>query len=167
MTAKWACAAAVLALAACNSGGDASSSTVAQAPAATAPTASSDATASAGGVSMPRQRVGLWRMAMTVAPGVPPISQEVCVTEQMAADAAAMTRPGATSGADCDAPQIRREGDATVSTITCRMNGRATTTHMRVTGDMQSRYHMEMTSDGSGPGATMQADATYVGPCNG
>lgn len=171
MTYKLAIAAtAALAMAACNAGGgstssnDAASPTASGAPAASAPGASTDASASLGSTGMPRQRPGLWRMAINLAPGVPPVSQEICITEQMAADAASMTRPQGTD-ATCDQPEIRRDADAVTGVTRCRMNGQPLTTRFRLTGDTQSRYRMEISSDGAVPSATYTVDATYVGPC--
>lgn len=161
-------ATAALVLAACGSGGGSSSAPATPAadgaPAASAPGAGADTGASLGPAGMPRQRPGLWRMAINLAPGVPPVSQEICITEQMAADAASMTRPQGTD-ATCEQPDIRRDGDAVTGVTRCRMNGQPLTTRFRLTGDTQSRYRMEISSDGAVPSATYTVDATYVGPC--
>lgn len=163
-------AAAALGLAACNSGGGAASGSASEsasgAPAATAPSASTETSADLGPGGMPRQRVGLWRMAMTMAPGMPAINQEVCVTPQMATDAANMARPQGID-AQCDPTRVQRDGDAIVGATTCRMNGQPVTSRFRLTGDTQSRYQMEVTSEGVGPASTVRVDATYVGPCQG
>lgn len=167
MRAILACAGAMLALAACSQGASPpAANNDSAAPSAAAPEASTPTTA--GGVSMPRPRVGLWRMAMNLGPGIPAIPREVCLTEQDVANATAFSAPGgAAGGGDCDPTQMTREGDAIVGATTCRVNGRTTTSRIRLTGDTQSHYQMEMTSDGAGAGQVMRVDATYVGPCPG
>lgn len=131
-------AAAGLILAACGQGGD-------KAPAGEAADATSPA-AAPGRMDGPRP--GLWRITARV-PGMPdgvampPF--ETCVTRQ---DFPEMRRgPGQEmpEGVECSEQSFRRDGDAMVGRSVCTMpDGGRAETDTRVTGDLSSRYAMEV-----------------------
>jgi hypothetical protein len=129
---------AALTLAACGSGEEAVDGRK---------TGEAKAPASAG---MDGPRPGLWRIT-TRAPGMPEgvamPAFETCVTRQ---DFSEMQRgPGQEmpEGVQCSEQSFRRDGDAMVGRSVCTMpDGVRAETDTRVTGDLSSRYSMEVTT---------------------
>lgn len=89
---------------------------------------------------------GLWRVttSMEGMPGgasVPP--QEVCVTEAKLEAPAATQQPGA----DCTTTAFARQGDAMVSTASCKLPGNMKSdSTVKITGDFNTRYVTEVTT---------------------
>ena len=103
---------------------------------------------------------GLWRVstAMDVqgAPELPP--QEICITESK------LEAPSSTSqqGAECTSTPYKREGDAMISTASCKLPGNMTSeSTVRVTGDFNSRYVTEVVTT-MDPAPTPQLAQTKV-----
>ena len=154
-----------IALAACGQGDD-------KAPASKADPGGAPAPAAA---AMEGPRPGLWRIT-TRMPGMPAgVSMpaiETCVTRQ---DFSEMQRgPGqeAPEGVRCSEQSFRRDGDAMVGHSVCTMpDGGRAETDTRVTGDLSSRYAMEVRTrmtpapDPSMADTTMTMTAERIGDC--
>lgn len=113
-----------------------------------------DGDAAAGGAAAPAAapatleapKPGMWRVttAMTGIPGgasVPP--QEMCIKEaKLEAPAAAQQ-----AGADCTSTPFARQGDAMVSTASCKLPGNMKSdSTVKITGDFNTRYVTEVTT---------------------
>ena len=154
-----------LTLTACGQGDDTSLAAATGAGADSAPAAT----------AMEGPRPGLWRITARV-PGMPegvampPI--ETCVTRQ---DFSEMQRgPGqaAPEGVECSEQSFRRDGDAMVGRSVCTLpDGGRAETNTRVTGDLSSRYSMEVTTrmtpapEPSMAETTMTMTAERIGDC--
>ena len=133
---------AALAFAACSPSAPATDA--ATTPAAAAP-AAAVATAPAGMPEGPA--AGKWRVTTTaMGTAMPP--SEVCYDKQVSVEDAQKMQQQA--GVDCTEQSYKREGDAYLGHSVCKMEvaGKqmTTTTDMRVTGDFNTRYTMEMTN---------------------
>lgn len=141
-----------LTLAACGQAGD-------KAPA-------SGAAPAPASVPMEGPRPGLWRITAGI-PGMPegvampPI--ETCVTRQ---DFSEMQRgPGqeAPEGVECSEQSFRRDGDVLVGRSVCTMpDGSRAETDTRVTGDLSSRYSMEVKTRMTPAPAPSMAETTMT-----
>ena len=127
---------AALTVAACNPGAN-----KAEGDAASAGSASTAAPA-----TLEAPKPGLWRVttAMEGMPGgaaVPP--QEVCIKEaKLEAPASAQQ-----AGAECTTTPFAREGDALVSTASCKLPGNMKSdSTVKISGDFNSRYVTEVTT---------------------
>lgn len=129
---------ATLALGACGSGEDAVGGSQ---------TGEAKAPASAG---LDGPRPGLWRIT-TRAPGLPEgvalPAFETCVTRQDFSEMQQGPGQDMPEGVRCSEQSFRRDGDAMVGRSVCTMpDGVRAETDTRVTGDLSSRYSMEVTT---------------------
>lgn len=159
--------AAALVLAACQKAPDAGSG---QTAAASADTLASGA---------PHRRAGLWEQTITrdgkaLAMG----GMKVCVDDAMEAKAAMFTSVGpmgqSGEGMNCThAAPTRGLDGAWAFQATCKMpGGMQEVSSGKISGDFNSTYHMDLTSDTSGASFppmnghhTMQLDDKWLGPC--
>ena len=106
--------------------------------------AGADTTATAAApAALEAPKPGLWRvstvMDMAGAPAVPP--QEVCITESKLEAPSS----GQQAGAECTSTPFAREGDALVSTSSCKLPGNMNSeSTVKVTGDFNSKYTTEV-----------------------
>lgn len=101
------------------------------------------AAAPAASAALEGPKPGLWRVttAMDVAgaPAVP--AQEVCVTEAKLQDPSQAQQPGA----ECTSTPFARQGNAMVSTASCKLPGNMKSdSTITVSGDFNSRYTTEV-----------------------
>jgi hypothetical protein len=137
-------ATAALAVAACGPSAPASDT------ASTAPAADSAAPAPAAAAApavIEGPAAGKWRMTMTaMGQTMPPT--ETCVAKQVSLAEAEKMRQQ--SGVTCSEQSYRKEGDGWVGHSVCTMTGAGTpmtvTSDTRVTGDLSSKYTIEMTN---------------------
>lgn len=117
-------------------------------------------------------RAGLWRLTSTPGvEGVPPMVQEVCVTNETF-EAPDPNQSAGASGMTCTPPSgFTRDGDAMVATTSCTApGGRSMDSTVRVTGDFDSQYTMvasiRMTPAVAGMGEmTMTTQGERLGDC--
>ncbi len=160
------CAAAAVALTACQPAGDATET--ADAGAMTAEDGATPASASGGDVIEARVREGLWSTTMT-AEGMPiTLSSRICMDERMSA-----LDGGAANQADiedCD-QTLNRTATGLEFTSRCDMGDQGVTeTTGTLTGDFQTAYRMDATVVTTGAQAAngtvrMTTEARYEGPC--
>jgi hypothetical protein len=168
--------AAVLAVAACDRGGEtgegtsAAGGTSTSAPANAGPAAGGGTTLEAVKSMMAKRRAGKWQMSMGSGAGTTP-PQEICITEEQNREQPAWDPMQA--GAGCPDFRSRRQGDAIVMTANCPTGQGAGSVQMesRIIGDFQSSYRIESTirqnpAPAAGP-AEMRTflDMKYLGPC--
>jgi hypothetical protein len=159
---------AALALAACQ-----------KAPSAGSDQAAATAPASAPLGGPPHRRAGLWEQTFS-RDGKPMDmgGMKICVDDAMEAKAAMfksvgpMGQPGEGTNCTHNAPSRGLDGSWTFSATCKTPDGMQVTSSGKISGDFNSAYHMEMTSDTSGASFapmnghhTMQADGKWLGPC--
>ena len=127
----------------------------------------------AGELDIPARKPGLWDIKMTprTAGATPVISMQTCLDassdRQMMQNGLAMTQ------GTCSDINQSRDGDAIAIDSTCNINGGVAHTHLRITGDFQSSYRLEIVSEREGGNAKlpkhseMTQEATWKGPCTG
>jgi hypothetical protein len=136
---------AALGLAACDSkpADDAATTGDATASAPAGPAAPEPAASAALAADMEGPAAGKWRVTIS-SEGMPAMPSEVCyATKTTLAEAQKMQQD---AGVACSEQSYRREGDAIVAHHVCTVQGMKMTTDMRVTGDFNTRYTMDMTS---------------------
>ena len=140
-----AAAAAALGLAACGPSEPASdTATTAPATDSAAPT---PAAPSAAAPAIEGPAAGKWRMTMTaMGQTMPPT--ETCIAKQVSLEEAEKMQQQA--GVTCSEQSYRKEGDAWIGHSVCTMTSAGTpmkvTSDSRVTGDLSSKYTIEMTN---------------------
>jgi hypothetical protein len=86
---------------------------------------------------------GKWKITTAMAGQTMP-SQEICYHKQVSfAEAQEMQQQ---AGVTCTEQSYKREGGVMVGHSVCTANGTKMTTDMRVTGDMNTKYTMDMTT---------------------
>lgn len=158
-----------LTLAACGQGGSGGDE-----KASAGSPAEATAAASAPG-RMDGPKPGLWRVTTAVAglpAGVTLPSVETCIRRQDFAEMQRGPNGRGSDGIDCSVQTFRREGDAMVGHSVCTMSdGGRTESDIRVTGDFERRYTMEVTNrmiPAPSPGMatnSMTMTAERIGDC--
>lgn len=118
--------------------------------------------------AMEGPRPGLWRVVSVLPNGTSAPAVETCITRATFDQNAA----GAPAGADCSNTPFRREGGALVGSSVCTLaGGMRIESATRVTGDLSSRYTMEITTrttpppDPSVAETKMTLNAERLGDC--
>jgi hypothetical protein len=164
------CLAGVALLGACSKAPTASTASAsATAPAAPAAAA---APAAPGLFERPHPKAGLWEMAMTsnAGPGVSFTSQ-VCIDASTEGSAFQGGGPRSVSKACGDQKISAAPGGGFAMDATCKADGRTITTHMVASGDFNSAYTLDMTSQmdpappGFSGGMHTQVKARWLGAC--
>lgn len=111
---------------------------------------------------VPHQRPGLWETSMTMA-GQPYTTQS-CVTEESQAKMSVFSSQSRQK--NCSSSSVTHNIDGSwTSTSTCKFGpGAARTTHAHVTGDMNSKFTVVVTTDGSSAPETTMTMA-WLGAC--
>jgi Protein of unknown function (DUF3617) len=119
------------------------------------------AIASASAAEFPVRKAGLWEI--TVAG---PHSIKVRQCSDAASDQA-MALAGIGLPADCPKPDVQESGAAITIDSVCKTAGKTTTAHIVITGSLESKYTMTMTSQAPGKSvaASMTLSAEWLGPC--
>jgi hypothetical protein len=117
--------------------------------------------ASASAAEFPARKAGLWEI--TIAG---PHSIKVRQCSDAASDQA-MAQAGIGLAADCPKRDVQQSGNAITIDSVCRSAGKTTTSHIVITGSLESKYTMTMTnpSPGKSGGAAMTLYAEWLGPC--
>ena len=118
-------------------------------------------TASASAAELPARKAGLWEI--TIAG---PHSIKVRQCSDATSDQA-MAQAGIGLPADCAKRDVQASGSTITIESVCRSAGRTTTSHIVITGSLESKYTMIMTSQAPGKsvGASMTLYAEWLGPC--
>lgn len=126
---------------------------------------------SAAEFEFPARKPGQWTIEMNTGDGAPTMAMQVCL--DAATDARMMAAGMSLSDEMCPETSIRNEGGAIVIDATCTMGEMQTTSHSVMSGDFQSAYTVEITSDitGGPPGmpthSVITQSATWTGECSG
>jgi hypothetical protein len=113
--------------------------------------------ASAAAADFPARKPGLW--AITIA-GAHSIAVRQCSD---AASDEAVLQAGIGNSGNCAKPDVEQSGNTISITSACKSGGKTTTSHMVITGSLESKYTMTMTSQGSAKPTTLYAE--WLGPC--
>jgi Protein of unknown function (DUF3617) len=122
-------------------------------------------------ISFPARKAGEWQIKMTpeTAGAVPAMTMQLCLD---AATDAEMMQTGLSVKKDiCPEMNMTRDGDTIVIDAKCNLGVMKTTSHTVISGDFQSAYTMNITSDIEGAPKGMPAhsemtqEATWVGEC--
>lgn len=128
------------------------------------------APAGAAEFEFPARKPGQWTIEMET-PGAPPMVMQACL--DAATDRQMMAAGMSMSEGMCSRMDIAEQGGAIVIDATCSMGAMQTTSHSVMSGDFQSAYTVEITSDitGGPPGmpahSVIVQKATWVGECSG
>jgi hypothetical protein len=122
---------------------------------------------------IPARKAGQWKIEIIPETGgaAPSITTEVCLDADT--DKALMQAGLAMTGNQCQVGPQTRDGGAISFDATCDFGVMKTTSHTVISGDFQSSYAMQITSDTEGAPAgvpkhsVITQNATWVGACNG
>jgi hypothetical protein len=118
-------------------------------------------TASASAADFPARKAGLWEI--TIA-GPHSIKVRQCAD---AASDQAMAQAGIGLPGDCPKHDVQESGSAITIDSVCKSAGKTTTSHIVITGSLDSKYTMTMTSQAPGTSVRgpMTLYAEWLGPC--
>lgn len=120
-------------------------------------------------VEIPARKPGQWQITMNMPAPIPAMAMEACVDAE--SDKKMMLAGLSASKEMCPDQTMRRDGDTIVIDSTCKVGETNTKSHVVISGDFQSAYTVDITTESSGgmPGAmTMKQEARWVGPeCTG
>ena len=119
------------------------------------------ATAAASAGDFPARKPGLWEV--TIA-GPHPVKLRQCSD---AASDQAMAQAGIGLSADCSKRDVQQTGAGIVIDSVCRSAGKTTTSHIVITGSLDSKYTMVMSSQAQGKpaAAPMTINGEWLGAC--
>jgi hypothetical protein len=130
--------------------------------------AGSFAPATADELNLPARKAGLWQMSMAVA-GFPMVTKQ-CV--DAATDKAMMQKSFARNADKCSEFTSARKGTTITVDATCSLAGGAVArTHAVISGDFQSEYTVDATTDMTGGPAQVprhseiRQDVKWLGAC--
>jgi hypothetical protein len=123
-------------------------------------------------LNIPPRKAGQWEVTMALGKGMPEMKVQMCLDEttdkSMMAAGLSMTKK------NCPTQNMSRDGDDIVIDSVCDFGGMKTTSHIVISGDMQSDYTVHITGDVEGgpkgmPGKTdMTQTVHWVGAdCDG
>jgi Protein of unknown function (DUF3617) len=117
--------------------------------------------ASASAAELPARKAGLWEI--TIAG---PHSMKVRQCSDAASDQA-MAEAGIGLPRDCGKHDVQESGSTITIDSVCRSAGKTTTSHIVITGSLNSKYTMTVTSqaDGKSVRGPMALNAEWLGPC--
>ena len=115
-------------------------------------------------MAAPKRKAGYWEQTITMqSPRAMTMKSQFCTDPAVEAKVSALGQAG--PGQDCDAPKFVRSASGFTFESTCRIAGRTTHTKGVGTGDFNSNYRLDMTSDAGGAPSRMQIDSKWTGPC--
>jgi hypothetical protein len=119
-------------------------------------------TASASAADFPARKPGLWKITIT--------GSDSFTVRQCSDPASDQTILAAGIGAssDCAKPVVQESGNTITMDSVCKSAGKPTTSHIVITGSLDSKYTMTMSGQGSGKSAskkTLTLYAEWLGPC--
>ena len=117
--------------------------------------------AAADPIELPSRKPGYWEIAIAHGSKTA-FSMTVHACIDAATDKAMMDAGSSAMEAMCSDREIKREGDAWVWDTKCTMGPMKTNSHVVITGDFQSAYQMEMTSDITGLSSSDKAEKTLT-----
>jgi hypothetical protein len=122
-------------------------------------------------MGMPGRRAGLWQTTMSgMGAEGRGMTMSMCVDpaveRSFSPGAGAYSRgPGGGGESNCSQEEAHRTANGWSFRSVCTRRGGVVTTSGRLTGDLQSHYHLEIVSTGEGPEKHMTMDAAWTGPC--
>ena len=120
---------------------------------------------------LPNRKPGLWEIKMTLeGTQMPPQTMQQCIDATTDQE---MRQPPGMEGVDLAKAckqDITRAGDTMTVDSTCNINGRATKSHMTITGSFDSAYTMKVSAaNGDNPATASQMhmtmEAKHLGAC--
>jgi len=115
-------------------------------------------------IAAPKRKAGYWEQTMTMqSPRAMTMKSQFCTDPAVEAKVSALGQAG--PGQDCDTTKVTRSAGGFTFESTCRIAGRVTRTKGVATGDFNSNYKLDMTSDSGGAQSRMQIASRWVGPC--
>jgi Protein of unknown function (DUF3617) len=111
----------------------------------------------ASAADFPARKPGLW--AITIA-GAHSIVVRQC--SDAASDEAVLAAGIGNSG-NCAKPDVQQSGNTIAITSVCKSGSKTTTSHMVISGSLESKYTMTMTGQDSAKPTTLYAE--WLGPC--
>ena len=114
-------------------------------------------TASASAAEFPIRKAGLWEIAIAGAHSIKVRQCSDAVSDE------AIFQAGIGISGDCDKRDVRESGSTIAIDSACRSAGKTTTTHIVITGSLDSKYTMTITSQAQKKPMTLQAE--WLGPC--
>jgi hypothetical protein len=119
--------------------------------------------ACASAAELPARKAGLWEITI---PGPHSIKVRQCSD---AASDQAMAAAGIGLTGDCPKHDVQESGGAITIDSVCKSAGRTTSSHIVITGSLESKYTMTMSSQAAGGSAKapMTLYAEWLGPCRG
>jgi hypothetical protein len=127
--------------------------------------------ATAATFDVPARKAGQWKIEIIpdTKGAAPAMTTQICLDAE--SDKALMANGMAMAGGECQILSNTKSGDQTIIDSACTMGAMKTKSHIVMSGDFQSSYSVEITSDiESGPPklpkhSVMTQNATYLGPC--
>lgn len=127
------------------------------------------APALADDLNLPARKPGQWEIKTEIRAGMPAMTTQLCLD---AATDQAMMKTGIAAG-QCSEMHVQQTGDGYTIDSVCQVGAATAKTHVAITGDFQSGYTMQVTSDRVGgtsqlpPHSSITQQATWKGPCAG
>lgn len=117
--------------------------------------------ASASAAELPARKAGLWEITITG-----PHSIKVRQCSDAKSDHA-MAAAGIGLPDDCAKRDVQESGSGITIDSVCKTAGKTTTSHIVITGSLESKYTMTMTSQAAGTSVRgpMTLYAEWLGPC--
>jgi hypothetical protein len=117
------------------------------------------ATASASASELPARKAGLWEIAIAGSQ-----STNVRQCSDASSDQAMQVALGLAG--DCSKRDVEKSGSTITVDSVCMVAGKTMTSHLVITGTLDSQYTMTVTSEAPGKnGPSMTLNAKWLGPC--
>jgi uncharacterized protein DUF3617 len=121
---------------------------------------------------IPARKPGQWKIEIKpeTAGAAPTMTMQICLDE--ATDKALMQSGMTMAGGHCQTLSQSKNGDQTIIDSACDISGMKTKSHVIISGDFQSSYAMQITSDMEGGSpklpkhSVMSQNATWMGECS-
>jgi hypothetical protein len=113
--------------------------------------------ASASAADFPARKPGLWQI--TIA-GADPFKVRQCSD---AASDETILQSGIGVSGKCAKPDVQNSNNSITIDSVCKSGGKSTTSHIVITGSLESKYTMTMTGQAHGKSMTLYAE--WLGPC--
>jgi hypothetical protein len=116
---------------------------------------------------IPARKPGLWELRMSMESlGGAAMTFQQCL--DAATDQQTMSSAGPIAQEACPKHEVQRSGDTITIDSTCTVGGKSATSHVVITGSMDSAYTMTMAAESDAvPGGKMNVTTTgkYLGAC--
>jgi hypothetical protein len=125
----------------------------------------------AGEAKFPPRKAGQWEIKLEPPAGAPAMTMQVCL--DAATDSQLMQSGMTITGSQCSKMDVQQQAGGYVIDSICSFGKMKTTSHVVMSGDFNSAYTVDMTSDIEGgpkqmpPHSTMKQEATWKGECSG